>query len=349
MKDLIRYLSILGFSVLLAGCAPSSLLPSGLTPIPTLKPATAASELSQPTSTPSPADLSFPAGLPSAESGKGLYQENCMDCHDENGEGLVADARSFNDVGYMRGEEPVSFYVAVTEGVGDMPSFRSQMSSDERWDVVFYIWQFPTDQDNLERGESIYDANCESCHGPNGTNEDLGAVDFTDMRIVSQIAPRDHFQVITQGKGSMPAWQGRLSQDERWDVIDYLYTFAYQQSLSAIQDRPQEPTATVQELGCFDGESDLSNPFSWQDEEIIQLGQDIYDQSCAGCHAEDGTGNLAETSDFSTDDFQNRLLSESGKSYCIIAEGEGAMPGWKDSLSEREIWQVLTYIGSLGN
>jgi len=345
-----RYSIYLLVAFLVGSCAPPGLLPDGLTPIPTLVPATSPAEFIETSPTPAFANLSYPAGMPSAESGRELYQQYCADCHGENGEGLVAQARNFSDEDYMHGETPVSFYVALTEGVGDMPGFQSQMTSDERWDVVFYVWQFQTDEEDLTQGASIYAADCEGCHGPVGTNEELGAVDFSDVRIVGQIAPRDFFQVITQGKGSMPAWQGRLTQDERWDVIDYLYSFAYQSSFSPLETSEEESLteSDLADTGCPEGAEGRGNPYSWEDQDIISRGQAIYDQSCAGCHGEDGTGNMADTEDFSTAAFQEHLREEGGVLYCIVAEGEGAMPGWGDSLTEEEIWQVLTYIGSLG-
>ena len=32
-----------------------------------------------------------------------------------------------------------------------------------------------------------------------------------------------------------------------------------------------------------------------------------------------------------------------------IAAGRGAMPGWKDSLTEKQIWDIVNFIQSLGS
>ena len=63
------------------------------------------------------------------------------------------------------------------------------------------------------------------------TGEVLGAADLSDLRFVDDQAPCDFYLITTQGKGSMSAWQGRLSQDERWAVIDYVRTFSYDPTL----------------------------------------------------------------------------------------------------------------------
>ena len=72
-----------------------------------------------------------------------------MPCHGEDGNGVVPGARNFGDLDYMRGETPASFYTAVTEGRGEMQGFLDTLTSDELWDVVFYVWRFSTDAEKL--------------------------------------------------------------------------------------------------------------------------------------------------------------------------------------------------------
>jgi mono/diheme cytochrome c family protein len=259
----------------------------------------------------------------------------------------VAGARNFSDLDYMRGETPAFFYTAITEGRGEMPSFREGLTSDERWDIVFYVWRFSTSAETLTLGESIYGASCAACHGVGGTGQVLGAADFTDLRLTDARAPRDFYLVVTQGKGSMPAWQGRLSQDERWAVIDYLRTFSYDPALpgEAVVAAP----ATVEaEAECDLADLEQSNPFAWEDASAAAAGEAIYEEDCAMCHAADGSGALPSAPDFSTAEFQSELRFQSGELLCVVAEGRGAMPGWKERLIVEQLWQVLTFIASLG-
>ena len=331
----------------LAGCAGPRGLPSGPTPIPTLIPATEPSGPQGTTPTASFAILSYPAQLPSAGLGRPLYAANCASCHGADGTGVVPGARNFNDLDYMRGETPAFFYTAVTEGRGEMPSFQEVLTSDERWDIVFYVWRFSTSAETLALGQSIYEASCAACHGAGGTGQVLGAADFTDLRFTDARAPRDFYLVVTQGKGSMPAWQGRLSQDERWAVIDYLRAFSYDPALHG-EAVVAAPATAASETECDATYLGQSNPTAWEDPAAGAAGQSTYTEACEMCHAADGSGALPTAPDFSTAEFQSELRSQSGELLCVVAEGRGIMPGWKETLTLEQMWQVLTFLASLG-
>jgi mono/diheme cytochrome c family protein len=61
------------------------------------------------------------------------------------------------------------------------------------------------------------------------------------------------------------------------------------------------------------------------------------------CHESDGSGALPNTPDFSDYEISALLRGNSGENLCIIAEGQGAMLGWKETLTVEDMWQVLTY------
>lgn len=343
-----RKIAILSFVILitLAACGTPQSLPSGPTPIPTLIPATEPSSPLTATTVPSFAILSYPARLPSAELGQTIYQANCARCHGEDGNGVVPGARNFGDLDYMRGETPASFYTAITEGQGEMEGFRDLLTSDEIWDVVFYVWRFSTDAGTLAHGQQIYETDCQVCHGPDGTGEVLGAADLTDLRFVDDQAPRDFYLITTQGKGSMPAWQGRLSQDERWAVIDFVRTFSYDPTIPGETAAQPPPTAVVEQIVCDPDYLTQINPFDWNDPAAKIAGQVIYDQACGMCHGVDGAGRIPGAPDYTDPDVTDDLRANSGEKLCIVAEGGESMPGWKETLSEEQIWEVLTYLYS---
>jgi mono/diheme cytochrome c family protein len=344
-KQLVLLLSL---AMLLGACGAPHSLPTGPTPIPTLIPAT---EPAKPLDLAAPQSFniqSYPALPPSAALGQALYETHCASCHGADGRGAVPGARNFSDLDYMRGETPASFYAAVTEGRGEMPAYRDRLSSDERWNVVFYVWRFSTDAETLALGEQLYQANCVACHGADGSGQVLGAADFTDVRVMAGQAPRDSYLITTQGRGSMPAWQGRLSQDERWAVIDYLLTFSYDPTLSAEAGAASQPTPAAGDATCDPGYLSQSNPFAWDDAEALADGQLIYDEACAICHGTDGTGALPGTSDLGTAETSAALRADGGEYLCIVAEGREGMPGWKETLTVEEMWQVLTYLATFG-
>lgn len=91
----------------------------------------------------------------------------------------------------------------------------------------------------------------------------------------------------------------------------------------------------------------LENPFAWDDEATLNAGEPVYKARCQGCHASDGSGMSA--ADFSTEEFPRHLRENADFYFWITSEGRAArgMPAFADQLTENEIWQVLTLIGTL--
>ncbi len=171
-RNLIRAaILLLGLGVL-GACAAPDLLPGGPTPIPTLIPVSDQTDEGD-TSEVSFVLQSYPAQLPSASKGYEVYQDLCLECHGPNGTGVVPGARDFRDLDFMRGETPLDFYAAVTEGRSEMPAYSESLSSDERWDVVFYIWRLSTSPEIIVEGSELYATNCSPCHGEDGAGEQL--------------------------------------------------------------------------------------------------------------------------------------------------------------------------------
>lgn len=343
-RNLIRAaILLLGLGVL-GACAAPDLLPGGPTPIPTLIPVSDQTDEGD-TSEVSFVLQSYPAQLPSASKGYEVYQDLCLECHGPNGTGVVPGARDFRDLDFMRGETPLDFYAAVTEGRSEMPAYSESLSSDERWDVVFYIWRLSTSPEIIVEGSELYATNCSPCHGEDGAGEQLGSADFTDLREMDDLAPRDLYLTITQGRGSMPAWQSLLSQDQRWAVIDYLRTFTYDPSLpEGIESDESSEGEAPSQASC----TTETNPFDLDNVQAIQAGSSIYDSQCAACHGADGSGGLPNTPDFTSAAVSRAIRDDPQDSYCILAAGEGSMPGFQRTLTTAEMWQVITYLESLG-
>ncbi len=372
-----KYIFILGLigvvMMMLAACSGSpNPYPTGATPIPTLIPATMPPSEVLAKAMPEPVDVSYPAGVPSAANGQTLYNVHCAECHGEDGTGAVPNARDFSDVDYRRGKTPVDFYLAITEGHGgagageDMPAFGTELTSDQRWDVVYYVWRFAAPDESLIAGQVLYAENCVDCHGPTGRSMILGAADFSDQRFMSNLPSSDLFVAVTQGKDSMPAWQSRLSQDERWSVVDFIRTFTYDPVLpvpeaeaGAEGEAAEETVAFVPEIPeepekpeCDASYLSQSNPFAWDDAEAIAAGQELYDEYCSRCHGDDGRG-VADL-DYIPTDLTNpavqTLLRENGGEYlCRVAEGLNDMPALKRKMDQEQMWQVLTFVGTLGD
>ena len=83
---------------------------------------------------------------------------------------------------------------------------------------------------SLAVGKAIYAAQCLSCHGPAGHGDGPAAKDLnpkprnlSDPKIQEQ-TDGSIFWKLTEGKKPMPTFEKLISEDERWNVINYVRT-----------------------------------------------------------------------------------------------------------------------------
>jgi mono/diheme cytochrome c family protein len=89
----------------------------------------------------------------------------------------------------------------------------------------------PADQKSIEAGKTVYTAQCVMCHGPKGLGDGPQAKDLTpkprnlsDPNIQSQ-TDGSIFWKLTEGKKPMPSFEKLVSENDRWNVINYVRTF----------------------------------------------------------------------------------------------------------------------------
>jgi cytochrome c oxidase cbb3-type subunit 3 len=84
------------------------------------------------------------------------------------------------------------------------------------------------------------------------------------------------------------------------------------------------------------------------DAEAALRGQTVFEDNCAACHADDGTGNR----DLGAPNISDALWLYGGSYEEIVAQisrpQQGVMPGWADRLSEATTKQLAVYVHSLG-
>ena len=211
----------------ITGCGNPQPLPVAPTPIPTLAPATLPAP-GAPTAPPEAANIVFPIAPPDANAGAPVYQSKCAGCHGADGKGAVQGARDFTDVDYMRAAAPVGFYSSITNGKGQMPAFKDGLTDSDRWNATYYLWHFSVPKEELDKGQQSFEANCVACHGVDGKGALPQAPNLTDPKFISSAASDQFFKSVSGGKGIMPAWQDRLSAEERWAAVEYARAFAYQ-------------------------------------------------------------------------------------------------------------------------
>lgn len=96
----------------------------------------------------------------------------------------------------------------------------------------------------------------------------------------------------------------------------------------------------------------LKNPVP-SNAESVEAGKKLYQRHCASCHGRDGKGDggLAlsggEPSDL-TDDIWD-YGSTDGEIFVAVRDGLSAdMLAYKEKMKEKEIWQVVIFLRSLG-
>jgi mono/diheme cytochrome c family protein len=80
-----------------------------------------------------------------------------------------------------------------------------------------------------------YGEHCRSCHGEKGDGKgekapelSVAPGDFTDRRTMSSRTDGELFWQITRGRLPMPAFEDKLTDQQRWQLVDYIRTFAAQ-------------------------------------------------------------------------------------------------------------------------
>ena len=91
----------------------------------------------------------------------------------------------------------------------------------------------PSSSESRSRAQKIYVDKCASCHGVRGDGNgemakalDPHPSDFTDRHMMKEMTDGEIFWKITTGKGPMPSYQKELTENERWDLVNYIRSFA---------------------------------------------------------------------------------------------------------------------------
>lgn len=172
-------------------------------------------------------------------TGATLFGDNCAVCHGQQGAGAPGYPNLRDDVWLWGGAPDViaeTLRVGVNSGHADarisqMPAFgRDQMLPQEDVRaVVAYVRSLSEARSSapattLTRGAEVFASTCASCHGARGEGmASVGAPDLTDDDWLYGDDADTIFHGVWQGhQGVMPAWEGRLSVEQRRLLTLYL-------------------------------------------------------------------------------------------------------------------------------
>ena len=91
----------------------------------------------------------------------------------------------------------------------------------------------PATEATLAAAKAIYLDDCAQCHGEQGKGNgpeapmyDVVPTDFTDAHMMGEMTDGEIFWKISEGRRPMLAFKKRLTEEQRWQLVNYLRTLA---------------------------------------------------------------------------------------------------------------------------
>jgi mono/diheme cytochrome c family protein len=85
---------------------------------------------------------------------------------------------------------------------------------------------------SIKDGKELYIKNCKSCHGDAGKgdgtkakNLDISCSDFS-LAEFKKVSDGEVYWKMTEGRKPMPSFSKKLTDAERWSILNYIRTFA---------------------------------------------------------------------------------------------------------------------------
>lgn len=104
----------------------------------------------------------------------------------------------------------------------------------------------PTES-SLAEGRKLYRYQCAMCHGEKGDGKsELGEAmklemkDYTSPDALKDLTDGSLNYIIEKGKGQMPSQEGRMSANQKWNMINYIRSLA-KKSAEAPKPAPRKP------------------------------------------------------------------------------------------------------------
>jgi mono/diheme cytochrome c family protein len=85
----------------------------------------------------------------------------------------------------------------------------------------------------LSAARDLYKDKCAKCHGETGKGDGVEAAmysvkahDFSDASMMKDKTDGEIFYKITEGRRPMPSFKKQLADEQRWQLVNFLRTFA---------------------------------------------------------------------------------------------------------------------------
>jgi len=172
-------------------------------------------------------------------AGQSIFGDNCATCHGAGGQGNVGFPNLADD-DWLWGGALGDIQTTIHYGIrSDHPQTRlnqmlaygesGALSGEQISDVVEHVMTISGREANAAaaaRGAAVFEVQCASCHGADGKgNKALGAPNLTDGIWLYGGERTEIQQTIYSGRGGvMPAWTGRLSEEQMTALAVYVHS-----------------------------------------------------------------------------------------------------------------------------
>jgi mono/diheme cytochrome c family protein len=138
-----------------------------------------------------------------------------------------------------RKNRPVTrlLFVVVLSVIAICIVYAANHFSDSSWPVPEEAKQLknpvPPSEAALQSAKTVYQNKCANCHGNTGAGDGRDAerydpppADFTDTKLMHGRTDGELFYKISEGKKPMPVFKAKLTEEQRWQLVLLLRSFA---------------------------------------------------------------------------------------------------------------------------
>lgn len=305
------------------------------------------------------------------------YQKYCASCHGRKGEGsstisggMEPPPRKFNDATGLVDLTRERMIKSVRDGrPGTAMSSWSRILTDAQIEgVVDYIQDrlMPSIRsEKASQGRRLFAQNCSVCHGDSGDTAvwaQSGLTppprNFTDDKTRQELSLERMLFSVRFGRPetAMPAWSGRLSEEEIVAVVHYIRdAFMFREGEKPVEKGAQNggggAVLSEEEKEGYLDPAAMQDPMPQNLKGDSEWGMRFYLANCSTCHGKNGDGR-GPRSEFIEPKPRNFRHSASQHKYNrprlfeMISKGavRSEMPAWEKVLSPQEIANVGEYV-----
>ncbi|HKG60936.1 MAG TPA: cytochrome c [Pyrinomonadaceae bacterium] len=153
------------------------------------------------------------------------------------------------DIAITSSAQNANSSTTTNKNQNDSRSISSGAGAQQQQDFSKNTWELPADADktknpttanaeSVEKGKALYldkdKGNCIFCHGETGAGNEANLArlrrkpaDLTNKERMTAMTDGEVYWKITKGiRGIMPAGERKMTEEERWHVVNYVRTLA---------------------------------------------------------------------------------------------------------------------------